>query len=95
MLQEDSNKLSDKVHDLRRAIDSLREELEAIDHYEQRAEVCSDKELKKILLHNSNEEKEHAAMLSAWLKKNDPNFKKEFDEYMDEEGDITKKEEGH
>ncbi|MBU0977665.1 MAG: ferritin [Nanoarchaeota archaeon] len=94
MLQEDSTKLSDKVQDLRRAIDSLREELEAVDHYEQRAEVCKDGELKKILLHNSNEEKEHAAMLSAWIKKHDPNFKKEFDEYMNA-GDIVGKEERH
>jgi len=94
MLQEDGSKLSDGAHDQRRAIDSLREELEAVAFYEQRAELCTDEELKKILLHNRDEEKEHAAMLAAWLKKTDSGFKKEFDEFMSEEGDIVDKE-GH
>ncbi len=68
--------------------------MEAVNFYEQRAELCSDWELKKILLHNRDEEKEHAAMLSAWLKKNDSGFKKEFDDYLNEE-DIVGKEEGN
>jgi uncharacterized protein len=82
MLQEESNKLSNKVHDLRRAIDSLKEELEAISSYEQRAEVCKNPELKKILLHNSNEEKEHAAMLIEWIRQNEKTFEKKAEEYF-------------
>ena len=63
--------------DIKRAIDSLREELEAIDFYNQRADSTCDAELKNILIHNANEEKEHAAMLIEWLRKNDEVFAKE------------------
>lgn len=94
MMQEDSGKIGEKTLEMRRAIDSLREELEAIDHYNQRADATGDENLKKILIHNANEEKEHAAMLSAWLKQNDPEFEKEFDEYMNmTDTDIAGKEE--
>ncbi len=90
MLQEDSNKLSDKAHDLRRAIDSLKEELDAINFYVQRAELCSDNDLKKILLHNSKEEKEHAAMLVEWIRQYDPEFAHEMDDYFkSEQGNIS------
>lgn len=91
MLHEDKSKLSETTLNQKRAIDSLREELEAVDFYQQRADACTDEELKKILLHNRDEEKEHAAMLSAWLKKHDSGFKKEFDEYLNAE-DIVETE---
>ncbi len=68
--------------EMKRAIDSLTEELEAIDWYNQRADVCGDEELKKILIHNANEEKEHAAMLIEWIRKNDKEFEKELKEYL-------------
>lgn len=48
---------------MHRAIVSLMEELEAIDWYNQRADVCKDQELKAILVHNRDEEKEHASMV--------------------------------
>jgi len=93
MLHEDRNKLGDKVLDLKRAIDSLKEELEAVDWYNQRAEVCSDENLKKILVHNRDEEKEHAAMIIEWLRQNDSGFKKEIGEYLNlDVKDITSKE---
>jgi len=82
MLQEDRNKLSDKVLDQKRAIDSMREEVEAVNFYEQRAEACTDPELKKILLHNADEEREHAAMLIEWLRRNDKNFEHELKDWM-------------
>jgi len=63
MIHEERDKLSEKTLDMTRAIDSLREELEAVDWYNQRADACTDENLKKILVHNANEEKEHAAML--------------------------------
>lgn len=91
---EERRKLSEETQDMKRAIDSLKEELEAIDWYNQRADVTENLELKKILVHNANEEKEHAAMILAWIKKNDENFKKELNEYLDVEGDITSAEEG-
>jgi len=52
MSGENQDKVSNAANDLRRAIDSLREEMEAVNFYTQRAELCTDEELKKILLHN-------------------------------------------
>ena len=57
--------------DLRKARQSLNEELEAINWYEDRIESATNPELKKILAHNRDEEKEHAAMLMEWIRKND------------------------
>jgi ferritin-like protein len=88
MIQEDRANLSNKTQDLKRCIDSIREELEATDYYTQRAEACTDPELKKIMLHNANEEKEHAAMLLEWLRRNDVNYSKEFKDYLFSEGEI-------
>lgn len=94
MLQEDRSKLNENTLNLKRAIDSLREELEAIDLYTQRANVCTDENLKKILIHNSNEEKEHSAMLIEWIRQNDSDFAKELKEYIfSEEKDISSLEE--
>lgn len=44
-----------------RALVSLMEELEAIDWYQQRINATADEELKALLAHNRDEEKEHAA----------------------------------
>ena len=67
--------------DLRMTRVSLREELEAIDNYEKRIEETKNAELKKILAHNMNEEKEHAAMLIEWIRKNDVIQNKMFEEH--------------
>ncbi len=69
---EPLERIDPKHLDLERARKSLREELEAIDYYQERSDATTDKSLKKILEHNMNEEKEHAAMLIEWLRKNDP-----------------------
>ena len=66
--------LSARTLDLHRAIVSLQEELEAIDWYQQRADVTRDPELKRILEHNRDEEKEHAMMLLEWIRRNDVAF---------------------
>lgn len=78
---EDSEKLSEKTKNLERARQSLIEELEAINWYAQRVELTKDESLKKILKHNMDEEKEHAAMLIEWLRKNDPTQDKMFEEH--------------
>lgn len=69
---EPREKLSNTTLDLERARKSLREELEAIDYYQERIEAATDESLKKILTHNMNEEKEHVAMLIEWIRKHDP-----------------------
>ena len=96
MIHEDRSKLSEKTLDLKRAIDSLKEELEAVDWYNQKADACDNENLKKILIHNANEEKEHVAILIKWIRQNDKNFAKEFKEYFfAETGDLTALEEKH
>ena len=54
--QEAIESLSMRTLDMHRALVSLTEELEAIDSYNQRADVCRDYELKLILEHNRDEE---------------------------------------
>ncbi len=68
---EDEDKLSARTRDLHRALVSLQEELEAIDWYQQRADAAEDPELREILEHNRDEEKEHATMLLEWLRRKD------------------------
>lgn len=94
MIHEERSKLTNKTLNLKRAIDSLKEELEAVDWYTQRADACDDENLKKILVHNANEEKEHAAMLIEWIRQNDRDFAKELKEYLfAETSDIASLEE--
>ena len=71
-LHEDSERLSPHTIDRHRAIVSIMEELEAIDWYDQRLEAAHDDELREILRHNRDEEKEHAAMTLEWLRRHDP-----------------------
>lgn len=90
MLHEERNKLTGKTQDLKRAIDSVKEELEAVDWYNQRADACEDENLRKLLKHNAAEEKEHAAMLIEWLRQHDEEFADEIGNYLfSGEEDIT------
>jgi len=74
--------LPPKTQEMAIAIDSLNEEMDAVKWYQQRADSCSDPELKGILEHNRDEEKEHAAMLIEWLRRKDETFAKELKEYL-------------
>lgn len=73
---------------MHRALKSLIEELEAIDWYNQRADACSDDALKQILIHNRDEEKEHAAMLMEYIRRHDDTFSKELKDYLFKDGEI-------
>jgi ferritin-like protein len=79
---EPYEKLSDETRDMHRAIISLMEELEAVDWYNQRVDVCQDPELKRILEHNRDEEKEHAAMVLEWIRRHDPKFDHELKDFL-------------
>jgi uncharacterized protein len=81
--------LSPAVVDRHRAIASLMEELEAADWYAQRAEATSNAELRAILEHNGDEEKEHAAMVLEWLRRNDAALAQHLETYLYSEGSIT------
>jgi ferritin-like protein len=79
---EPVSELSDETRDMHRAITSLMEELEAVDWYNQRVDACKDTELKSILAHNRDEEKEHAAMVLEWIRRKGPSFSKELKDYL-------------
>ncbi len=79
---ESVDELSVETSDMHRAIVSLMEELEAVDWYNQRAEVCGNPELKKILEHNRDEEKEHASMLLEWIRRKDTKFSTHLKDYL-------------
>jgi len=78
---ENREKLSQETLEWERTSQSLREELEAVDWYQERIDLTKDTELKHILEHSRDEEKEHAAMLIGWLRKNDSIFDKKFEEH--------------
>lgn len=79
---EPIEELSDETRDMHRAIVSLMEELEATDWYNQRVSACKDQELRAILAHNRDEEKEHAAMVFEWIRRRDPKFDQQLKEYL-------------
>ncbi len=81
--------LSDETRDMHRAIVSLMEELEAVDWYNQRVDACKDEALRAILAHNRDEEKEHAAMVLEWIRRQDPAFDKELKDYLFSEQPIA------
>ena len=81
-LHEQEKELRPETVEMHRAIVSLIEELEAVDWYQQRVDACRDPELKAILAHNRDEEKEHAAMVLEWIRRNDPRFSTELKDYL-------------
>jgi len=85
--------LSQEAQEIHRALASLIEELEAVDWYNQRADVTQDEGLKAILLHNRNEEIEHASMALEWLRRVIPNFDQELRTYLFTSAPITEVEE--
>jgi ferritin-like protein len=88
-LHEDPAALGPEVIDRHRAIVSLMEELEAVDWYDQRAKATANPELRAVLEHNRDEEKEHAAMALEWLRRTDPVLDKHLRTFLFKEGPIT------
>jgi uncharacterized protein len=82
-------RLSPEARLLHYAIVSLKEELDAVDWYRQRADDSEDAALKAVLLHNMRDEIEHASMLIEWLRRNNSDFAKMFDTYLYTEAPIT------
>lgn len=58
------------------------EELEAVDWYNQRVDACKDAELKAILEHNRDEEKEHAALVLEWIRRKDQRMNRQLRAYL-------------
>jgi ferritin-like protein len=81
--------LPEATKDFHRAIESLIEELEAVDWYQQRADVTKEESLRAVLLHNRNEEVEHAMMTLEWLRRRDPKINETARTFLFAEGEIT------
>lgn len=81
-LHESPDVLAPETVDRHRAIVSLMEELEAVDWYDQRVEAAADADLKAVLAHNRDEEKEHAAMVLEWLRRRDPAWDEQLRNYL-------------
>lgn len=79
---ESEQNLSQKTKDMHKAIVSLMEELEAIDWYNQRIDACQNEDLSAILAHNRDEEKEHAAMILEWIRRQDQTLDRELKDYL-------------
>ncbi|MBO8131959.1 MAG: ferritin [Candidatus Marinimicrobia bacterium] len=91
---EPLEELKPEDRDFSRALNSLKEEIEAIDWYHQRSVTATDSSLKDIIEHNKNEEMEHAAMLLEWLRRNMPGWDNALKTYLFTKKEITEIEEG-
>ena len=74
--------LSEGVKDLSRARQSLIEEIEAMMFYDERADATKDRNLKSVMEHNRDDEKEHAALLLEWLRRHDRKLDKKLREIL-------------
>ncbi len=86
---EPIDELSDDTREMHRAITSLMEELEAVDWYNRRVDACKDPDLTAILAHNRDEEKEHAAMVLEWIRRNDSTIDAELKDFLFTEKPIN------
>ena len=86
---EPVDRLQPATIDRHRAIQSIMEELEAVDWYDQRVDATGDPELAAVLAHNRDEEKEHAAMTLEWLRRHDPVLDRHLRTYLFTEGPIV------
>jgi ferritin-like protein len=86
------DELSAHARDIHRALESLKEEIEAVDWYHQRVDLARDDELRAVLAHNRDEEIEHAAMTLEWLRRNIDGWDHELREYLFTEAPIAEAE---
>jgi hypothetical protein len=86
---EPVEEMSKKARSLTRALNSLKEEIEAVDWYSQRVDTETDKSLKGILKHNMEEEIEHACMTLEWLRRNMDGWDEQLKEFLFTEKDIA------
>ena len=93
MFHEPLETLRPKTLDMHRAVVSVIEELQALDWYAQRVDATKDPDLRAILQHNGDEEKEHAAMLLEWIRRQDPVFERHLRNYLFKDGPIATRDE--
>lgn len=86
---ESYDALDEQTRNITRALNSLKEEIEAVDWYNQRVALATDQELKEIMAHNRDEEMEHAIMTLEWLRRNMPGWDEEMRTYLFKQGNIA------
>jgi ferritin-like protein len=89
---ESEDRLRDETKNNHRALTSMQEELEAADWYDQRVDAATDPELKQILAHNRDEEKEHFVMLLEWYRRRDAKMSSELKDRLFTTGSIVAQE---
>lgn len=89
---ESEDKLRPETLDNHRAFTSMQEELEAADWYDQRVDAATDQDLKDILAHNRDEEKEHFSMLLEWYRRRDAKMDAHLKEYLFTTGSLIARE---
>ncbi|HEX4775523.1 MAG TPA: ferritin-like domain-containing protein [Acidimicrobiia bacterium] len=82
--------LDQRTIEQHRAVQSVVEELEAVDWYDQRVNATHDEALKRILAHNRDEEKEHAAMGLEWWRRRDPVLDEALRTYLFTDEDVVR-----
>ena len=92
---EPAESLPDAVRDVHRALTSLKEEIEAVDWYNQRAANCKDAQLRAVLEHNRDEEIEHAVMTLEWIRRSMPVWNEQMRRYLFTEAPIVGIEDAH
>lgn len=90
---EPVEELSQADRDIHRALNSLKEEVEAVDWYHQRAAASQDETIRSIILHNRDEEIEHACMMLEWLRRTMPEWDAALRTYLFTTAPITEVEE--
>ena len=88
-LHEPAEVIGPDAVDRHRAVTSIMEELEAVDWYHQRSLATEDPELRALLEHNRDEEKEHASMLLEWLRRRDAKLDEHLRTYLFTTGSIV------
>lgn len=89
-LHESTSQLKPETIDRHRAVASIMEELEAVDWYDQRIDAAQDAELRELLAHNRDEEKEHAAMMLEWLRRHDAKLDEHLRTYLFTDKNLLK-----
>jgi len=82
ILVEESKNLETDTKDMSRLITSLIEELEAINFYEQRSDASKDEIVINLMIHNRDEEIEHASMLIEEIRKRNSVWNKSLSEFL-------------
>lgn len=82
---ESERQLDPETIERHRAVATIIEELEAIDWYDQRIDATGDPQLRAVLTHNRDEEKEHAAMTLEWLRRHDAKLDEHLRTYLFQE----------